>query len=283
MRYGKTGKMTCCIQNNNAGNPVRETCDASKVMKRVLYAVMLFTVTALFASITGAAVTDGNPEAAFYKGNTLYEHGDYGAALDEYLSILSMGKESGSLYYNIGNCYFRLGKTGEAILYYERARRLIPRDSDLKANYRFALSQTREPSYSPSMARRIIARSMLLTINEITVMISAMFILILLLIILVRQAVGMRRSFWAAIAVTLVIALSLSFILYMRISDIGSEAVVIAEKADAGFEPIESATVHYTLYEGARVNIIEKKGAWVRIKRADGKTGWIKSSLLKVI
>jgi len=282
MRYGKTGKMTCCFQNNNAGNPVRETCDASRVMKRVPYAVLLFAVIVLFASIAGAAVKGGNPEAAFYKGNTLYEHGDYRAALDEYLSILSMGKESGPLYYNIGNCYFRLGKTGEAILYYERARRLMPRDSDLKANYRFALSQTRQPSYEPSMTGHLLRKSKILTINEITVMISVMFILILL-IILARQAVGMRRSFWAAIVVTLVIALSLSFILYMRISDIGSEAVVIAEKADAGFEPIESATVHYTLYEGARVNIIEKKGAWVRIKRADGKTGWIKNSLLQVI
>jgi tetratricopeptide (TPR) repeat protein len=252
-------------------------------MKRTLHAAILFAVIILLASIADAAVKGGNPQAAFYKGNTFYEHGDYEAALDAYNDVLSMGKESGPLYYNMGNCYFRLGKTGMAILYYERARRLMPRDSDLKANYRFALSQTGAPSYSPSTIRRIIERSKVLTVDEITICISAMFILILGLIIGTRLAAGLRRSLLAAIVAILIIALSLSFVLYLRISSIGSEAIIIAEKADAGFEPITSATVHYTLYEGAKVYIIEKKGEWTRVKRADGKSGWVRSALLQVI
>jgi len=42
------------------------------------------------------------------------------------------------VYYNLGNACFRQGKLGFAILNYEQARRLAPRDPDILANLRFA-------------------------------------------------------------------------------------------------------------------------------------------------
>jgi tetratricopeptide (TPR) repeat protein len=50
------------------------------------------------------------------------------------------------LLYNLGNCAYREGKYGEALSYYERARRLAPRDSDIVENLNFVRSQLRLPS-----------------------------------------------------------------------------------------------------------------------------------------
>ena len=80
--------------------------------------------------------------AAFEEGNQLYQDGDYQAALDSYLQISEAGYESGEAYYNIGNAYFKLGELGLAIVNYQRALRLMPRDDDVRTNLELANSLT---------------------------------------------------------------------------------------------------------------------------------------------
>ncbi|MBN3037782.1 MAG: SH3 domain-containing protein, partial [Candidatus Omnitrophica bacterium] len=53
-------------------------------------------------------------------------------------------------------------------------------------------------------------------------------------------------------------------------------AVVVIEYSDCKFEPFDDATTHFTLYEGESVITGTQKGEWIKIKRLDGKQGWIK-------
>ena len=48
--------------------------------------------------------------------------------------ILKHGIESGNVYYNIGNCYFKSHNYGHAMLYYKKAKKFIPHDKDLNNN-----------------------------------------------------------------------------------------------------------------------------------------------------
>ena len=81
-------------------------------------------------------------EAFFEEGNRLYQEGDFAGAVELYERILESGVESGELHYNLGNAWFRLGEIGPAVLHYERARRMMPRDDDLRANLELARSLT---------------------------------------------------------------------------------------------------------------------------------------------
>ena len=81
-------------------------------------------------------------ESMFEDGNRQYQDGDYESALSSYLQVLEAGFESGALYYNIGNCYFKLGDLGRSILFYERALAENPRDDDARANLELAESLT---------------------------------------------------------------------------------------------------------------------------------------------
>ena len=85
-----------------------------------------------------------DPTQLFYTGNHYYKSQDYLKAVEQYLKILDMGIENGPLYYNIGNGFLKLGKVGYEILCYEKAKRLMPHDSDLKANLAYAKSLTDE-------------------------------------------------------------------------------------------------------------------------------------------
>ena len=81
-------------------------------------------------------------EEMVLQGNQLYQEGSYDRALDAYLSVYESGYEAGGLHYNIANTYFKLGDVPRAILFYERAARLMPGDPDVAANLELARSLT---------------------------------------------------------------------------------------------------------------------------------------------
>jgi len=78
------------------------------------------------------------PDSLFQQANQHFEDKEYDKALEIYTGLTESGYESASLYFNIGNCYFKQGELGYAILYYLRAKRLDPNDDDINANLDFA-------------------------------------------------------------------------------------------------------------------------------------------------
>ena len=83
-------------------------------------------------------------------------------------------------------------------------------------------------------------------------------------------------------AILIIIFVLFSIALFEKASVAGKEAVIIAEKTDAKFEPFDTATTHFTLYEGMKVYVVSLKDPWCRIERSDKKTGWVKTSDLEI-
>ena len=67
-----------------------------------------------------------------------YASGQYADAADVYNRILAAGMESADLYYNLGNCYYKLGENTRAILNYERSLLLNPGDDMTRYNLKMA-------------------------------------------------------------------------------------------------------------------------------------------------
>ena len=130
-------------------------------MKKILTAILLICVavtsgyaqTDSVAPVKEEAATQAQPQpqaqpkettAATVSGNELVQRGDsaYTAdnfALAEQLYTAAM-KESGTsstLFYNLGNAYYRQGNLGKAIVNYERALKLDPTNDDARANLEF--------------------------------------------------------------------------------------------------------------------------------------------------
>ncbi|WP_295731764.1 tetratricopeptide repeat protein [uncultured Muribaculum sp.] len=78
--------------------------------------------------------------------DSAYAADDFAKSTALYLKAAEVDGTSSNLFYNIGNSYYRQGKPGMAILYYERALRLDPSNVDARANLEFVNSRiTDEP------------------------------------------------------------------------------------------------------------------------------------------
>lgn len=97
-----------------------------------LVLVLLFALFCAAAEAAGMSRTDA--EAMFREANGSYRRQDFKAAYQQYRSLTDGGIVSSHLYYNVGNAAARLGKTSEAVLFYEKARELSPRDANIEFN-----------------------------------------------------------------------------------------------------------------------------------------------------
>lgn len=227
------------------------------------------------------ASPQGNTPAygMFYKANELFREKKYEQAKEQYEQILALGMESGNLYYNIGNAYFKMGMLGEALSSYARAKRLIPNDSDLKANIAF-LESLRENPVLESRPGWIVSllkyMGSYFSAELLTYLLAGIYWLLLMLIIarvlLPRYRSGLNHY---------IVFIGLFFLLTgsvwgIKIYDRHSRtyAFVVDPVIDVKFAPADEATTYFKVYEGTRVTVIREEGKWVRVKTPDGKIGW---------
>jgi tetratricopeptide (TPR) repeat protein len=86
------------------------------------------------------------------EANTLYNSGEYSKAAVAYETMIQSDGPTASRLYNLGNARCRLKEFGPAILAYERALLLAPRDADIRANLKIARDAASANDAVPSQA-----------------------------------------------------------------------------------------------------------------------------------
>ena len=231
-------------------------------------------------------------QASFFdEGNQRYQDGDFTSALVSYARILDDGLESGDLYYNIGNAYFKLGELGPAILYYERARRLMPGDDDLLANLALARSLTADeitPLPGFWLFRAVgwwvglLPRPALVWLVGVAYLIAITAVILVILRPATVLAAWARRLTVAGATVTVVFGLTLA----VRELGIGAaeEAVIMAEETEVQSAPSDDSALQiFAVHEGTKVRIDRRSDAWIEIVLEDGKVGWVRADQLEPI
>ncbi len=95
----------------------------------------------MFLFITFSLLVGSPTDSLFIKANGLYDGQQYDSASTLYSEAIRYHGESSVLYYNLGNCSYRMGRIGEAILYNEKALRFAPDDEDILANLDYLRTQ----------------------------------------------------------------------------------------------------------------------------------------------
>src|ERR1700761_9587590 len=121
------------------------------------------TLLLLFVSLglTTSVLADVN--ATFARADADYAAGKFSGAIKVYESIVVSRQWTPSLFYNLGNAYFRQDDFGRAILNYERALVLDPGHAEARANLQLARDRGRALELSPNWAEQHLD---LLTLNQ---------------------------------------------------------------------------------------------------------------------
>jgi tetratricopeptide (TPR) repeat protein len=226
----------------------------------------------------------------FEQGNQAYRDGDYPGALEWYKKIVSAGYESSQVYYNMGNCYYKLDQIGLAILFYEKAFKINPRDREIKFNLEMANLKVVDRLGSPPQFFLFEWWDKIKTyfnIDQWTKLVAALYVsTILMLILFIFLRFHRLRS--VVLTILIVFAALTVFASYLLFLNVRAEAentgaIVLVPSVNVLSAPNENSTDVFVLHEGVKVNLSDQRGEWVEITLPDGKSGWMKRETLGVI
>lgn len=225
-------------------------------------------------------------ESLFQTATEEYQKGNFEKALRGFLELQQLGHHSGEICYNIGNCYFKLKRLGQAILYYEKASRLLKRDPDLRYNLGYAESLVKdkirpEPSLLLLMPFQEVARR--LTIWELSLL-NVGLIWVLLLILTLRKKIKLP-FFKSLIGVLCAVEILLFIAGYMSyLAEVATtEAIIVSKHVEIRSGPSKSFPVNFKAHEGFKISILEEELNWSKISLPNGFTGWIRKGTYEKI
>jgi tetratricopeptide (TPR) repeat protein len=228
------------------------------------------------------------PTEALALANQNYEEGQYSEAAAIYQAIINSGLHHSTVYYNLGNAYFKQGELGWAILSYRRAQLLNPRDPDIAANLAVARAQTVDKLEAPSEGTwvnliQIIAEW--LTLREATVVALLLWLVLCFLTVLAILKPLRRRWFLVGIAVTAgLLAIGLISITNRTYTEHNfPPAVIVAKQVDVTSGPGGAGQylVEFNLHAGAEVRVLESRSGYQRISLPGDLQGWVPNEALE--
>lgn len=242
----------------------------------------LFSLLATSLPSLSLFAQDSNPSDMFNQANNFYTAGKYREALSLYSALDSLGYQSGELYYNLGNTYYKVGQIGKAILYYEKAKRFIDGDEDLQTNLDLALARTKDKI--PELPKFFLEALLEKVLNVFSLGGLGFFVLLFLygtaaiFIFQLRNLFGFNSLVGQIFKYMFLVLFTLSLILFLLKSSrlaTHRNAVILNPVVNLKSEPREQSTTISVIHEGLKVEISRKESEWLEVKLPDGTKGWI--------
>lgn len=238
----------------------------------------------MLVSISAFASSKTDADAIYAKGN-------YKKAAAAYEAIIKNEGTSAEVYYNLGNCYYKLDEIPLAVLNYERALILSPGDADIRANLALARGKTADKVTPPSELFFITWWHDFTHIQSVDSwgtcgVIGAYLALICFLIYFLMSDVRVRKAgFYVGVAGVL-LSILCNVAAYSQLSTDRSHAgaIVMAPAVSVKSSPSDNSTDLFIIHEGARLEILDSSMSnWYEVKFEEGKQGWVMANTLELI
>ena len=265
-----------------------------EMIRRVLgpASLVVIGITAIVGIVcvapAGAGPETDNLNALFEKACDLYEKGDFDSARVEFEAIESQGLRNASVYYNLGNCYYREGEIGRAVADYRRALMLAPRDGDIKANLALVRASAGSGDTTGTYGRgsvtglplRLVSPRQLQSTSYGAYYLASVFSLGVLFL----RGRARRISAYGLVACVLVFALAFGLSRYgiAKFRSV-SEAVIITDQAELKSGPGNAFQEISTLADGLELRLRARSGMWVEVQLPTGEVGWVREKDLETI
>lgn len=251
------------------------------------FVVIVIMMVTCLTTMNGNTSSQG---AVIQKASDAYRAGEYTQAVELYSKILKEGYTAPYLFYNLGNAYFKSGDYPNAILNYERAKRMDPGNEDFEVNLNIAntkISDKIEPMPELFLVRWIKGWVFMLSVDlwaYLTVILIVLSVTGTTLYIAARYLLLRKIGFWSGL-----LFLTLSLISMgsawsgHHYSTRSTEAIIFTPTITVKSSPDENSTDLFVLHEGTKVTILDQINSWYEIKIANGSVGWLPGTSMEKI
>lgn len=247
----------------------------------------IYILIILFFSITFAK---SSVDDLMKKANIFYVQGQFEEAIKIYNSLIEEGYEGTSLFYNLGNSYYRTGKIGYAILYYEKALKLSPDDEDVKHNLQLAQLNIKDKieALPPFFLFRIWESILGLFSSEGWTILSYILFLAVLFTLgfyfFTKNITQQRIAFYSFVFVLVLFFASVSLLIVKLNQEANLKyGIVLESTLTAKSSPDPQGKEAFVIHEGLKVKVEDKVDKWIKIRLEDGQVGWVEKFSVGII
>lgn len=253
-------------------------------MKKTLFILLTFAFALGSACATETC-------AGLEAGTKAYNEGDFERAVDEWRSCADSGINDADLFYNLGNAYFRSGKLGFSIFYYNKALRLRANDSDIQHNLKYAQAMTRDKVDEDSEENPILnalfqAHHAISLKTQLWIMLGIFWAIAIAAVLTKISLREKARNIYTGIIFGLTIVLgvfgaSAGYKIFVLETDI--TGVVTANDADVTSAPSDKSQTLNTLSEGTSFQVLSTQGNFAEIQLGEKIKGFVKLSDVGIV
>lgn len=287
MRYAPgdpQGNMTQVYDlSANAIVQIENEMKSSKKKHHAPGAAVIVTLLMTLGAVPAGAITKEQADEA-------YSNRNYEEAIEMYGQLLSQAPDA-SVYYNMGNAYYRLGDMAHAVLCYERALLLQPGDTDTRFNLQLAYSKT-EDNIAPEREMFFVTWYHALSSwfsSDVWAVIAVVMLALAMLMALVywfAYGEGIRKTaFYSFLALFVLFILANIFAWQQHSTQTERRgAVIMQPQVSVTATPSEGAPTSFTLHAGTKVTVDDDTMAgWLQVTLPDGRKGWLPAAAVEVI
>ena len=266
--YNSAVSVISKMEDNFKRAPQPKTSSATLVL--VLIAILSVT------SLTAAAQTK-------QKADDLYAKENYTEAAQIYEAIIREQGVSKDVYYNLGNCYYKLDSVALSILNYERALMIDPSDGDIKVNLALARGKTSDKVTPPSEMFFVTwwrSLTNIMSINSWLIIGFVAYVLMLgcILLYAFMSNVALRKwSFYGCLLMLFIAVVANLCALSQHLTIVNRHyAIIMSPAVTVKSSPSDTSTDLFIIHEGAKVEMLDQSmKEWCEVKLEEGKVGWV--------
>jgi len=233
----------------------------------------------LFSCISAAIAADMQTDTIFQRANESYSRGELNKAMEEYIHIIHNKGYSANILFNLANNYAKMGKTGKAVLNYERALRLDPNNSDIIGNLNLVQKEAGLFPHETTWGYKIIN---FINIDQWTILtLICLLTLITNQVLVIKKRISRRFAVGTATLSTLLLCLTVTATALSYRSF--NPAVVISSGARLLVSPFASSTSTGTIQEGRLLYPEKVHGNYTYTIDQSNRRGWIHTSAIELV
>jgi tetratricopeptide (TPR) repeat protein len=231
-----------------------------------------------------------NPQVIIDSANTFYKQGIYSKAIDKYETVIDSGYVSSGLYYNLGNAYYKNHNIAKAILNYERAKLLDPKNDDIEYNLNLARTHITDKIeevpefFIVKWVKGLLGAFSIAIWGGISLITFVLFLALFVIYLVNNKYIVKRYAFYSGIVMLFLAIITYLFAYKQNQAYLSNDhAIIMSGSVTVVSEPKDRSKELFIIHSGTKVEVESCDSNWCEIQLSDGNKGYIKSDDMEMI